>query len=71
MLNDILILIGGMLMGCLFTMIFHDAKKRTRTRKMDAIRPIVEYDITNPINQRHATLPDIGQTDENGLIRLW
>ena len=72
LLNDILLVFGGILCGILFEMGIAQLRSWRKQKKLDAIRPVdLGYDPNNPMN-RNANQPvRRGEQDEYGFYRLW
>ena len=73
LLNDILLVLGGILCGILFGFGIAQFRNWRKMRKLDRIRPIVGlgFDPDNPINRNSRYHVERGEQDENGFIRLW
>lgn len=72
LLNNILLVTGGILCGILFEMGITQLRSWRKQKRLDAIRPIdLGYDLNNPINQNARRQVQRGEQDEYGFYRLW
>ena len=74
MINNTLLLIGGILCGVLVTIAVLQLRHILWKRKMDEVRPSLSlgYDPENPLNRNYnVERSRRGEKDENGFIRLW
>lgn len=74
LLNDILLVFGGILCGILFGFGIAQFRSWRRMRKLDRIQPTLYplgFDPDNPINRNSRYHVERGEQDENGFIRLW
>ena len=74
LLNNILLVLGGILCGILFNTGITQLRAWRKQKKLDAIRPeIIDlgFDPNNPMNLNAGCPVRRGEVDENGFIRLW